>query len=157
MGGPMNTDLEAALRRPPAYADDETFLPDLTAAADGAGLLDVAYTTTESPVGTLVLAAGDTGLVSCSYDDEDAVLERIARRLSPRVLRAPRRLDAVRRQLDDYFAGRSHRFEVPVDLAIAAPFGRAVLDAAASIPYGSTTTYAAIAAQLGKPNAARAV
>src|SRR3954454_8988717 len=129
----MSPDLEGALRRPPTQSlDDEDFRSDLVTAADAAGLLDVAYTVTDSPVGRLVLAAGERGLVTCSYDDENAVLDRIARRVSPRVLRAPRRLDSVRRQLDDYFEGRSHRFDVPVDLAIAAPFGRAVLDAAAT-------------------------
>src|SRR5580704_17212152 len=64
-------------------------------AAEAEGLLDVAYTTIDSPVGTLLLAATPKGLVRVAYDieDHDRVLDTLSQRLSPRVLRAPRRLD----------------------------------------------------------------
>jgi len=118
---------------------------------------DVSYTSTDTPVGRLVLAATERGLVACSYADEDAVAQRLAARVSPRVLRGPRRLDPVRRQLDDYFARRRTRFETPVDLALAGTLGRAVLSTLAEVPYGATTTYGDIAAAIGRPRATRAV
>ncbi len=147
--------LEALLRSP--LPGEPSGPPDLAAAAAREGLLDLAVGTTETPVGRLVLAVAETGLVTCSYQDEDAVTERLARTVSPRVLRAPRRLDPVRRELDAYFAGRLHQFSVPVDLTLASPFGRAVLRALGQVPYGSTTTYGELAARLGRPQAARAV
>ncbi|WP_434581724.1 methylated-DNA--[protein]-cysteine S-methyltransferase [Carbonactinospora thermoautotrophica] len=148
-------DLEALLRA--RLPDEPSGPPDLAVAAAREGLLDLAVGTTETPVGRLVLAVAETGLVACSYQDEAAVTERLARTVSPRVLRAPRRLDPVRRELDAYFAGRPQEFSVPVDLTLASPFGRAVLCALAQVPYGSTTTYGELAARLGRPRAARAV
>ncbi|MDQ1626176.1 MAG: methylated-DNA-[protein]-cysteine S-methyltransferase [Actinomycetota bacterium] len=120
-------------------------------------LRDVAYAVTDTPVGALVLAATDAGLVACSYDDEGAVLDRLARQVSPRVRRQPAQLDAVRRELDAYFDGDASGFTTPVDLSLAAPFTREVLGALASVPYGATTTYGQVAVALGRPRAARAV
>lgn len=130
---------------------------NLAELAEHAGLLDVAIDTVDTPVGPLVLAATEAGLVACSYREPDAVAERLAGSVSPRILRAPRRLDPVRRELDDYFAGRLTAFTAPVDLRLASPFGRQVLASLRSVPYGLTTTYGALAARLGRPNAARAV
>jgi methylated-DNA-[protein]-cysteine S-methyltransferase len=118
---------------------------------------DVSYTITDSPVGPLVLAATESGLVACSYRPESEVAERLARELSPRVLRSPRRLDAARRELDAYFAGTLQRFRVGVDLALARPFARRVLGAIAAVPYGQTSSYGAVARMIGRPGAARAV
>lgn len=124
--------------------------------ADAEGLVDVAYATADSPVGELVLAATADGLVTLSYDGEDAAVEELARRVSPRVLRRPARLDAARRQLDEYFAGGRTSFDLPVDLRLTRGFGRAVLEAAATIPYGHVRTYTEVAAAAGRPAAARA-
>jgi len=148
------TTLEAILRRTAPGPDPDL---DVAAAAGRAGLLDVAYTTTDAPVGRLVLAATPAGLVACSYDEEDEVADRLARRLSPRVLRSPQPFDGVRRELDEYFAGARRRFDVSVDTALAGEFGRDVLRATAGIPYGATTSYAAIAEAIGRPRASRAV
>lgn len=153
----MTTDLERALRASAPAGDDPLDLDALADDADRAGLLDVAYTVTDAPVGRLVLAAGDRGLLACSYDDEGRVLDRLAKRVSPRILRSARRFDDVRRQLDDYLLGTRTAFSVDVDLRLAPPFGQQVLRAAASIAYGETTTYAEIAAQIGTPAAYRAV
>ncbi len=93
-------------------------LPDLTAAAIAGGLLDVAYATEDSPVGSLLLAATPSGLARVAYLDEVSVQEalaEIAERISPRVLEAPARLDPVRRELDEFFAGTRRRFEIPLD------------------------------------------
>ncbi len=131
----------------------------LAAKAESAGALDVAYRTVASPVGDLLLAATDRGVVRVAFlhDDEDAVLQGLSDQLSPRVLRAPKRLDAVASQLDEYFAGTRHSFETPVDLALASGFRRTVLDHLPEIPYGSTASYATVAELAGSPRAFRAV
>jgi methylated-DNA-[protein]-cysteine S-methyltransferase len=136
-------------------------LPDITEKAAAAGLLDVAYTTFDSPVGKLLLASTDTGLVRLAYldedDDEETALARLAAKVSPRILAAPRRLDEPRRELDQYFAGRRTEFELPLDWSLAGgPFGRGVLEATARIPFGSVSTYKAVADEAGSPRASRA-
>jgi methylated-DNA-[protein]-cysteine S-methyltransferase len=133
--------------------------PAIDAAADAAGLVDVAYATTDTPVGTLLLAATPRGLVRVAYVNEqglDAVLEELARRVSPRVLSTPRRLDEGRRELEQYFAGRRQLFELPLDWRLARGFGRRVLEATARIPFGSVSTYKQVAAEAGSPRGSRA-
>ena len=121
---------------------------------------DVAYARIDSPAGALVAARTPRGLVRLAYELDhgglDAILGALAARLSPRIVEAPRRLDDVRRELDELFAGRRRAFDVPVDLALASPFGRRVLDACAAIPVGQTRTYREIAGAAGHPRAARA-
>src|SRR5215467_12633678 len=94
--------------------------------AQTAGLLDVAYRTIDSPVGPLLLAATAKGLVRVAYgcEDHEQVLERLARDLSPRILHAPARLDAAAKEIDEYFAGLRHRFDLPVDLSLTGGFRR---------------------------------
>jgi methylated-DNA-[protein]-cysteine S-methyltransferase len=137
----------------------DTPLPDLARAADAAGLLDVAYTTEDSPVGRLLLAGTDVGLVRVAYLDthtEDEVLAALAARVSPRVLAAPARLDPARRELEQWFAGRRRGFDVALDRRLMGPFAARVLAATAAIPYGETSTYAAIAGDAGSPRGSRA-
>ncbi len=131
----------------------------LVAAADAEGVLDVAYRTVDTPVGVLLLAATGQGLVRVAYDVEghDQVLESLAAKVSPRILRAPGRLDAVARELEEYFAGRRRAFEVPLDLRLSAGFRRAVLTHLSLIGYGRTESYAQVAAAAGSPRAVRAV
>lgn len=131
----------------------------LAAEADRADLLDVAYRTLDTPVGPLLLAATERGLVRVAYavEDHDAVLASLAARVSPRVLAAPRRLDAVSGQLAEYFAGRRRSFDVPLDLRLAGGFRRAVLERLGEIHYGRTRSYAQVAAAAGSPRAVRAV
>ena len=127
--------------------------------ADTADVLDVAYRTVDTPVGTLLLAATTAGLVRVAYDIEghDAVLAGLADRISPRVLRAPARLDSAARQIDEYFAKRRTVFEVPVDLRLAEGFRRNVIEHLRDIGYGRRESYAAVAAAIGHPRAVRAV
>jgi methylated-DNA-[protein]-cysteine S-methyltransferase len=127
--------------------------------ADAADMLDVAYRTVDTPVGTLLLAATTAGLVRVAYDVEghDTVLAGLADRISPRVLRAPARLDSVARQIDEYFAKRRTVFEVPVDLRLAEGFRRNVIEHLRDIGYGRRESYAAVAAAIGNPRAVRAV
>jgi methylated-DNA-[protein]-cysteine S-methyltransferase len=132
----------------------------LTAAAQRDGVLDVAYRTVDSPVGSLLLAATEQGLVRVAYASEnhDAVLESLAERISPRVLRSADRMDLAARELDEYFAGRRRDFDLPLDWRLATGFRRTVLSSLATgVGYGSTASYAAVAQLAGSPKAVRAV
>lgn len=136
-------------------------VPPAAALAERAGrdgLLDVAYTTTGSPVGPLMIAATPAGVVRLSFAREgfDHVLIDLAERISPRVLEAPARLDGARRQLDEYFAGERTAFDVPLDWQLSAGFRARVLQAIAAIPFGSTGTYRSVATAAGSPRAVRA-
>ncbi|OKH84858.1 cysteine methyltransferase [Mycobacterium sp. ST-F2] len=131
----------------------------LAAAAQHEGLLDLAYRTVDTPVGPLLLAATERGLVRVAYarEDHDAVLQQLADKVSPRILHAPDRLDAAARQLDEYFARTRRTFDVPLDWRLSAGFRSAVLHHLPQIGYGETASYAAVAALAGSPKAVRAV
>lgn len=131
----------------------------LVEAANAAGLLDVAYRTIDTPVGTLLLAATQKGLVRVAYasQDHDLVLDGLARDVSPRILRAPARLDRVAREIEEYFAGRRRAFDVSLDLQLSHGFRRTVLSHLPEIGYGKTASYAAVAKASGNPKAVRAV
>jgi methylated-DNA-[protein]-cysteine S-methyltransferase len=131
----------------------------LAAAAEAEGILDVAYRTVDTPVGPLLVAATERGVVRVAYPNQghDAVLQALADRISPRVLRAPAPLDPAARQLGEYFDGARRTFDVPLDWQLAAGFRAAVLHRLADIGYGRTASYAAVAALAGNPRAVRAV
>jgi methylated-DNA-[protein]-cysteine S-methyltransferase len=131
----------------------------LVAAAQRDGLLDVAYRTIDTPVGRLLLAATEQGLVRVAYDreDHDAVLAHLAGAVSPRILAAPARLDPVARQLEEYFTGTRQIFEISLDFRLARGFRRAVLAHLPDIFYGRTESYAQVAVAAGSPKAVRAV
>lgn len=154
----MTTDLFRAL---PAVDPEATHRlhQRLVEAAHTAGLLDIAYRTLDTPVGTLLLAATPKGLVRVAYASQghDLVLEGLARDVSPRILRAPARLDRVAREIEEYFAGRRRAFDVPLDLQLSHGFRRTVLAHLPEIAYGTTASYAAIARAAGHPRAVRAV
>jgi methylated-DNA-[protein]-cysteine S-methyltransferase len=128
-------------------------------AAEAEGLLDVAYTTIDSPLGTLLLAATPKGLVRVAYDveDHDRVLGTLAQRISPRVLRAPRRLDAAARELDEYFSRQRRVFDLPLDMSLSKGFRQLVQRHLPEIGYGQTRTYRQVAELVGNPQAVRAV
>jgi methylated-DNA-[protein]-cysteine S-methyltransferase len=130
----------------------------LAQAAEDAGILDVAYRTVDSPVGALLLAATERGLVRVAFNVEghDQVLSYLAQHISPRVLRAPGRLDLAARELDEYFAGRRSAFDLPLDFQLSRGFRRTVLSHLTDIGYGATASYAALAAAAGNPKAVRA-
>lgn len=130
----------------------------LAARAQAGDLLDVAYRTLDTPVGSLLLAATPRGLVQVAYarQDHDAVLARLAGQLSPRILHAPAPLDPVVRELEEYFAGQRRTFSLPLDFALARGFRLAVLAHLREIGYGKTESYAAVAAGAGRPAAVRA-
>ena len=148
--------LERELRR---SAPPPSEVPNVCEAAAAAGLLDIAYATLDSPLGRLLLATTPQGLVRIAYldyTDEDAVLEDLARKLSPRVLAAAWRLDEPRRELDQYFAGGRQDFDLPLDWRLTQGFARRVLEATAGIPYGATATYKQMASKAGNERASRA-
>ncbi|WP_432513196.1 methylated-DNA--[protein]-cysteine S-methyltransferase [Kineococcus sp. SYSU DK001] len=124
-----------------------------------AGVLDVAYRTVDSPLGSLLLAATEVGVVRIAFErqDHDAALDELARVVSPRVLRAPARLDGTARELEEYFEGHRTGFDVPVDLTLAGGFRLAVLDVLRRIGFGATLSYAGVAERAGSPRAVRAV
>ena len=132
----------------------------LERAAQERDLLDIAYRTVDSAVGPLLLAATTHGLVRVAFasEDHDHVLLGLAQRISPRLLKSPARLDPVARQLDEYFTGRRHRFDVALDWSLSQGFRRTVLEHLnTDVGYGATTSYAALAQLSGSPRAVRAV
>jgi methylated-DNA-[protein]-cysteine S-methyltransferase len=145
----------------PVDDDDITRLhARLAAAADRDDLLDVAYRTIDSPVGALLIAATPVGLVRVAFSSEghDVVLQNLSDRISSRLLHAPKRLDAVTRQLDEYFSGHRRTFNVPLDLQLSKGFRRLVLThLAVDVGYGTTASYGTLARLSGSPKAVRAV
>jgi methylated-DNA-[protein]-cysteine S-methyltransferase len=134
------TNIESALRRAASRVPDAG-APALAERAAAEGLLDVAYSTVDSPLGPLMVAATPPDLAS---------------RVSPRVLEAPGRLDGARRELDEYFEGRRTEFDLPIDWALTRGFTTEVLRATAAVGFGQTTTYADVAGAAGSPRAVRA-
>jgi methylated-DNA-[protein]-cysteine S-methyltransferase len=127
-------------------------------AATDAGLVDVSFDVADTPIGPLLLAVTERGLCRISFDPEpDRETETLARTFGVRVLRAPRELDPVRRELDEYFEGRRRDFDLPLDLRGREGFSRDILERLAKVPYGEVTTYKSLAVEAGNPRAARAV
>ena len=131
----------------------------LADSAAAQGVLDVAYRTLDTPVGSLLLAATEKGLVRVAYQVQghERALYSLAALVSPRILHAPARLDAASREIDEYFAGRRRTFDLPLDFSLSHGFRRAVLSHLPDIGYGHTASYAAVAAAAGRPRAFRAV
>jgi methylated-DNA-[protein]-cysteine S-methyltransferase len=153
------SELERALARPPrAELDADRLMSRLGPRAQAAGLVDVAYASMDSPLGELLVAVTDRGLVRVSYASEiaDEVLAELAERVSPRVLRLPARTDEVRRELDEYFAGSRRSFDIPVDWSLVRGFAQGVLRATARVPFGQVTSYRQMAEAAGSPRASRA-
>ena len=153
------TELERRLSRPRATRlDIEELQASLRRRAAEEGLLDVAYAELDSPLGELLVAVTPRGLVRVSYEGEprDDVLAELSDEVSPRLLRAPERTDAVRRELEAYFAGRHRSFETAIDWSLVHGFAVGVLRATARVPFGQVTTYGSVAAEAGSPRAARA-
>lgn len=156
----MSDDLQRRLARsrPRAPTDVAGLRAALARRAAEEGLLDVAYAPYDSPLGQLTVFVTPRGLVRLSYPGEPIgdQLEDLAARVSPRILAAPQRTDAIRHELDAYFAGRLRRFRTAVDWRLVRGFAADVLRATARVPYGAVTTYRGVATAAGSPRAYRA-
>jgi methylated-DNA-[protein]-cysteine S-methyltransferase len=156
--------LKKMLKQAPSTTDLDRAVQGVIARAERDGLIDVAYAEVDSPFGKLLVARTDRGVVRLKLPggrdgliSPDEALEDLAANVSPRVLEAPGRLDAERRELEEYFEGNRHEFDVPVDWSLTSPgFRSRALHAVARIPYGRTKTYAEIAKSAGNPRAFRA-
>jgi methylated-DNA-[protein]-cysteine S-methyltransferase len=159
----MSDNLIHALAAPEASdilgADAERLHDRLVEYASATGSLDLGYRIVDSPVGRLLLAATDVGLTRLAFEseDHDAVLDTLATRIGSRILRDDKRFDELAGELDDYFGGRRHSFDVPLDLRLAHGFRLDVLRHLRDIPYGHTASYAEVAASAGNVRAVRAV
>ena len=150
--------LERALRA--TRTDPSSDLAAALARAEAEGLVDVAYTTTDSPVGPLLVATTAAGLVRLAFapDGGDDVLDELSSRIAPRVLEDPARLDGVRRELDEYFEGRRDHFDLDLDWRLSGGFRRTVLERLhGEVAYGHTVSYQQLATLAGNPKASRAV
>jgi methylated-DNA-[protein]-cysteine S-methyltransferase len=127
------------------------------ASADEDGLVDVAWAVADTPIGPLTVAATPVGLVRVGFGDGETVADELAAAVSPRVVRLPGRLDDVRRQLDEYFAGARRDFDVPIDRRLSHGYRLKVLEALSRVPYGVIVTYKDLAVATENPGAVRAV
>lgn len=118
----------------------------------------IAYATLDSPLGELLVASGPRGLIRISFPEEphDDVLEELGGSGLGEVSTGA--LDRERAQLTEYFAGTRTDFDLQVDLSLieGSAFTKRVLAATSRIPYGSTSTYGAVAAKAGAPHGGRA-
>ncbi len=180
----QNTAAEVAERLRSAPADIDGLRARLAADATAEDLVDVAYRVVDSPIGALLLAATPDGLVYVAFEVEttDEVLEMLATRVGPRVVRVPAPtqtdgtqtvdtathgdvptsdvagiLDAATGQLAEYLAGERRDFDLPLDTRLATGFRGQVQRHLADIGYGRTATYKELAAELDRPGAVRAV
>lgn len=127
------------------------------ARAAAAGLVDVAFDFTDSPLGTLLVAATRAGVCAVSFVGDDGTLDELARLHGPRVLRLAAPVEGAIEELDEYFSGSRDRFDLPLDLHGIPAFQQGVLAELARVPYGTTVTYGELATRIGRPGAARAV
>jgi methylated-DNA-[protein]-cysteine S-methyltransferase len=152
--------IEDALQHPPAVPDVAAAVRRATERAQAEGVVDITFAEVDSPLGTLVAARTEQGLVRLAYEEFngglDQVLDHLALRLSPRIVEAPARLDDVRRELDEFFGGRRQGFDVPIDWALTSGFTRRILQATWAIPFGAVASYRDVATQAGSPKAVRA-
>ena len=159
MSNATDTAIERGLRSAVASdADSARAAADAARRAADEGLADVAYATTESPIGPLLVASTRRGLVRVAFASErsDDVLNDLVVKISPRVLEAPEQLDEVRRELDQYFDGKRRKFELRLDWRLSHGFRNDVLRKLVRVPYGETASYAEMAARAGRPRAYRA-
>lgn len=162
MTGGRTTDIERELRAgAPAAPDAEAAeaAARLARRADEEGLVEVAYTTFDAPIGTMLVATTRRGLLRVGLPTEtfDHLLTRIADDVSPLVLELPRRTDDARRELEQYFEGGRREFGLPLDWRLAhGDFTRRLLRDLDQVPYGEVITYSEAARRAGSPRAHRA-
>ena len=124
----------------------------------------VVWAVVGTDIGPLLLAATDEGLVNVVFHATDAVrdkaLERLASRLGAEPVEAPGSpfLAEATGQMDAYFAGERHDFELPLDWSLISGFNRQVLrELASGVRFGQVVGYGDLAGRVGQPGAAQAV
>jgi methylated-DNA-[protein]-cysteine S-methyltransferase len=110
-----------------------------------------------TPIGRVLVATTDAGIVRVRFRTSDASFTRDLRRLHAEPVRSPARTAAAVAQLRAYFAGRRRAVDLPVDLSRVTPFQRRVLLAARGVPAGRVVSYGELARRIGRPRASRAV
>ena len=117
------------------------------------------YAVVATPIGRVLVAATDAGLVRVSFGrrSEASFVAELRRRLGVDVVRSDEHTARIVHQLRAYFAGERRRFDVRVDLRHVTPFQRRVLLAAARVPAGRVVSYGEIARRIGQPGGSRAV
>lgn len=142
-----------------AEADLTALRDRLSRRADQDGLLELAYRVVETPIGRLMVIGGGRGVVRVAFEREGfpAVLATVAEKVSPRLLHAPWKLDAIAREFDEYFSGRRREFQTPVDFVLSSGFRLSVQRELPAVGYGRTITYRELAERLQNPRAVRAV
>jgi methylated-DNA-[protein]-cysteine S-methyltransferase len=116
-------------------------------------LIESYYTRLVSPWGTLILAAQQDALAGVWFESQLTQPDCSGWVYS---LDSPV-LQLACTQLQEYFAGQRHSFNLPLNYAQGTSFQQSVWQVLAHIPYGNTCSYQQLAEQLGKPNAVRAV
>ncbi|MBA2523861.1 MAG: methylated-DNA--[protein]-cysteine S-methyltransferase [Solirubrobacterales bacterium] len=152
------TELKNAFERRNQSIDTAALSARLAARAEAEGVLDLSYCEIDSPIGSLLAVATPEGLIKLGYPNvpADEQLEGLAATISPRLLESPARLEPLRRELDEYFEGRRHAFDIPIDWQLTSGFVQNVLRETAKIPFGEIRTYAQMATSAGSPRAFRA-
>ena len=120
----------------------------------------VSYRVISSPVGRILIARSEHGVSLVEYLDGgvDLSTSRLRRIAGVELQEDGAEIETLYRELMEYLHGDRTRLEWPLDLRLArSDFHRSVLRATAAIPYGAVTSYAGIAAEIGKPAATRAV
>jgi methylated-DNA-[protein]-cysteine S-methyltransferase len=125
-------------------------------------MTSAAWTVYDAPIGPLLIAATDEGLVLVGFGADEGTTARAVAAMGRRLGCAPvedaGRLAPVAAQLDGYFAGTLTRFDLPLDWSLVTGFQRRVLrELAEGVPYGAVVGYQDLADRVGEPDAARAV
>ena len=114
--------------------------------------------TGNTPLGDLWVAMSEEGLIAVEFKmSREEFEDYIQCSLGKPAGYAPERVKEALTQLKEYLAGKRRQFSIPIDWSRMASFQQAALKATFGIPCGETRTYGQIAAQIGRPRAARAV
>ncbi len=109
-----------------------------------------------SPIGRIRIAASERGIVAMEIAPRRRNGSTAQKPANPAARQARTHVAQAMRQLKEYFTGRRHDFDLPLDLQ-GTPLQRQVWHGLLEIPYGKTLTYGELARRVGTPKAARAV
>jgi methylated-DNA-[protein]-cysteine S-methyltransferase len=129
-------------------------------------VVNVIWTIRQTPIGPLMLAATERGLVNVLFRADERAAGEAVRRLAGRFGDEPTtgdprsnpHLDRAAGEVDSYFEGELREFTVALDWTLSGGFNRRVLhELASGVPYGTVVGYQTLADRVGEPGAARAV